>query len=195
MQYLGEIQKIKVSNLNAKIQRSCRRAALSLFLLICATPHVGAILQKQLPELWGLHVHDDAKVLSQQTIETLEAKLSRYEDSTTNQIAILIVNSLDGASLEDYSLRVAEKWKLGQKDRDNGVLLLIAVEDHKIRIETGYGLEGVLTDAICGRIIRNEMAPNFRKDDYDSGVSAGIAAMIAAIGGEYTGRGVQRKLV
>ena len=119
------------------------------------------VAQKPIPELWGLHVHDEAKILSQQTVDLLENQLKVYEDSTSNQIAILIITSLEGASLEEYSLRVAEKWKLGQKDKDNGVLLFIAVDDHKMRIETGYGLEGVLTDALCSRIIRNEMAPKF----------------------------------
>jgi uncharacterized protein len=160
-------------------------ASLPLVIVLSLVTHF-SVAQKPAPELWGLHVHDDAKVLTQQTIDLLENRLKAYEDSTSNQIAILIVTSLDGESLEEYSLRVAEKWKLGQKEKDNGALLLISVDDHKIRIETGYGLEGVLTDAICSRIIRNEMAPNFRKDDYDAGVKAGVNAMVSAIGGEYT---------
>lgn len=142
--------------------------------------------QKEVPELWGLHVHDEAKVLSHETADLLESQLIKYKDSTSNEIAILIVPSLDGEVLEQYSLRVAEKWKLGDKDKDNGVLLLIAVEDHKMRIEVGYGLEGVLTDALCNRIIRNEIAPAFRKDDYDGGVTAAIDAIKKGIGGEYT---------
>jgi uncharacterized protein len=145
-----------------------------------------AVAQKQIPELWGLHVHDEAKVLSQTTVDKLENLLITYEDSTSNQIAILIVPSLDGDVLENYSLRVAEKWKLGDEAKDNGVLLLIAVNDHEMRIETGYGLEGVLTDAVCSRIIRNEIAPKFRQNDFDGGVTAGINGIILAIGGEYT---------
>lgn len=142
--------------------------------------------QKPLPELWGLHVHDEAKVLTQQTVDQLENQLKVYEDSTSNQIAVLIIESLAGEPIEEFSLRVAEKWKLGQKEKDNGALLLISVDDHKMRIETGEGLEGVLTDALCSRIIRNELAPNFRRNDYDAGVTAGISAIIAAIGGEYS---------
>jgi uncharacterized protein len=145
-----------------------------------------AIAQKQIPELWGTHVHDEANILSQSTIDKLENLLIAYEDSTTNQIAILIIPSLDGDVLEEYSLRVAEKWKLGDETKDNGALLLIAVNDHKMRIETGYGLEGALTDAVCSRIIRNEIAPKFRQNDFDGGVAAGINAIISAIGGEYT---------
>jgi Beta-propeller domains of methanol dehydrogenase type len=141
--------------------------------------------QKTVPELWGQRVHDDAKVLRAETADALELKLKAHEDSTSNQIALLIIESLDGEVIEEYSLKVVEKWKLGTKSKDNGVLLLIAINDHKMRIEVGQGLEGVLTDALCNRIIRNEMAPNFRRDDYDAGVNAAVEAIIKAIAGEY----------
>ncbi|MBN8576116.1 MAG: TPM domain-containing protein [Cytophagales bacterium] len=146
----------------------------------------GALAQKPVPELWGVRVHDDARVLTHETVETLEAQLKAYEDSTSNQIAILTIASLEGEPIETYSLRVAENWKLGKKEKDNGVLLLIAVDDHEMRIEVGQGLEGALTDALCNRIIRNEMAPAFRRADFDSGVTAAINAITKAIGGEYT---------
>jgi uncharacterized protein len=142
--------------------------------------------QKPIPQLWGIRVHDDAKILSQQMVDKLENQLKAFEDSTSNQIAILTVSTLDGEPIENYSLRVAEEWKLGTKGKDNGVLLLIAVDDHKMRIETGYGLEGVLTDAVCSRIIRNELAPAFRQNQYDKGVSEGVRAIMLAIGGEYS---------
>ncbi len=99
--------------------------------------------QKAVPELWGLHVHDEAHILTQPAIDKLEQQLIAYQDSTSNEIAVLIIPSLEGDALEDYSMRVVEKWKLGKKKKDNGVLLLIVVDEHKIRIETGYGLEGV----------------------------------------------------
>jgi uncharacterized protein len=142
--------------------------------------------QLAIPELWGQRVHDEAHVLKQETVDRLERDLKLYEDSTSNQIAILIIKSLNGEILEEYSLKVAEKWKLGTKNNDNGALLLIAIEDRKMRIEVGHGLEGVLTDAQSNRIIRNEMAPNFRRGDYDAGVLAAISAMQSAIGGEYS---------
>jgi uncharacterized protein len=142
--------------------------------------------QKAVPELWGLHVHDEAHILTQPTIDKLEQQLTAFQDSTSNEIAILLVSSLEGDALEDYSMRVVEHWKLGKKDKDNGILLLIIVDEHKIRIETGYGLEGVLTDAKSSRIIRNELAPYFRQNQYDEGVIAGINAIVKAIGGEYT---------
>ena len=142
--------------------------------------------QKAIPELWGQRVHDEAHALKQTTIDQLEKELKVYEDSTSNQLAVLIIQSLDGDVIEEYSLKVVEKWQLGTKSKDNGMLLLIAIDDHKMRIEVGQGLQGVLTDALCSRIIRNEMAPNFRRDDYDTGLLAAITAIQKAIGGEYS---------
>ncbi len=168
------------------------RGVSSIQRIICAVAFgivcfsfLSAQAQKAIPQLWGTRVHDDAKILKAETVDNLEKELTVYEDSTSNQIAILIVSSLDGEPIENYSLRVAEAWKLGTKDKDNGVLLVIAVDDHKIRIEVGYGLEGVLTDAICSRIIRNEVAPAFRQNKYDEGVINATRAIISAIGGEY----------
>lgn len=155
-----------------------------LLFLFCLLPQV-IVAQRTIPELWSMRVHDEANILSASTVQQLEAKLKQHEDSTSNQIAILIIPSLDGEVLEEYSLKVAEKWQLGKKERDNGVLLLIAVNDRKMRIEVGYGLEGALPDITCNQIIRNEIAPEFRRNDYDAGVQAGINAIISAIGGEY----------
>ncbi|MBL7872983.1 MAG: TPM domain-containing protein [Cyclobacteriaceae bacterium] len=156
------------------------------FLLVAVLFSITTFAQKAVPELWNMRVHDEAHVLTQKTIDQLEKQLAHYEDSTSNQIAILIISTLDGDVLEEYSLRVAEAWRLGQKNKDNGVLLLIAVDDHKMRIEVGEGLEGVLTDALCNRIIRNEMAPAFRRADFDGGVTAAVNGITAAIGGEYS---------
>ncbi|WP_276368144.1 TPM domain-containing protein [Chryseolinea sp. H1M3-3] len=141
--------------------------------------------QPAIPDHGGYWVHDEADILSVQRTSRLERILQAERDSTSNQIAILIIPSLDGNALEEYSLRVAEAWKLGKSDKDNGVLLLISVNDRKMRIETGYGLEGALTDAIASRIIRNEIAPRFRNGDYEGGVEAGVMAIIQAIRGEY----------
>lgn len=141
--------------------------------------------QVKVPQLWGTRIHDEARILSPGFVNVLEQQLKKHEDSTSNQIAILIIPSLQGEPIEDFSLRVAETWKLGQAEKDNGVLLLIAFEDHKVRFEVGEGLEGVLPDAICNQIIRNEIAPHFRQNDYEGGVQAAVTAMIQAIGGEY----------
>lgn len=141
--------------------------------------------QLAIPELWGTRVHDEAKVLSQGFVTQLEQLLKAQEDSTSNQIAVLIVPSLENEAIEDYTLRVSEAWKLGQENKDNGVLLFIAVNDRKVRIEVGEGLEGPLPDAICNQIIRNELAPYFRQDNYEGGVLASVNAIIKAIAGEY----------
>lgn len=145
-----------------------------------------AFAQLEVPPLAGKRVHDLASVLSPQTIQNLEVQLKIHEDSTGNQIAILIHKILNGEAIEEYSLRVAEQWKLGKEKNDNGVLLLVAIEDRKMRIEVGQGLEGVLTDALCSQIIRNEMTPEFRREDYDAGVLLAIHAIVQAIAGEYT---------
>jgi uncharacterized protein len=145
------------------------------------------LAQREIPPLWGHHVHDDAHILSGPAIDELEMILTRHEDSTSNQIAIYIISSLEGEPIEQLSLRVAhDEWKLGQAKNDNGVLLLIAVDDRQMRIEVGQGLEGVLTDARCSQIIRNEIAPRFRGEHYDEGVIFAVNAIGASIIGEYT---------
>ncbi len=141
--------------------------------------------QPEIPDHGGVWVHDLANVLSASTKARMENILEAERDSTSNQISVLVIRSLEGASLEEYSLRVAEKWQPGQREKDNGVLLLISINDRQVRIEVGYGLEGVLTDAISSRIIRNEIAPRFRNGDYDGGVEAAVLAIINAIAGEY----------
>lgn len=155
-----------------------------LFFLFAVLPLV-VLAQKEIPELWGHRLHDDAGVLSPATVDLLERKLKVFEDSTSNQMAILIVNTLDGENIEQYGIRVADKWKLGTKDRDNGILLLFAINDRKARIEVGQGLEGPLPDILCNQIIRNEVAPNFRRNDYDAGVNSAVDAIAQAIKGEY----------
>lgn len=148
---------------------------------------VVAQAQRAIPEFWGHYVYDEAHVLSQPAVDRLEAMLKAHADSTTNQLAVLIIPSLEGEVLEEYALRVAhDTWKLGEATKDNGALLLIAIDDRKMRIEVGQGLEGTLTDAVTNRIIRNEIAPRFREQDYDGGVIAAVDAMIRAIGNEYT---------
>lgn len=141
--------------------------------------------QLKVPELWSGRVHDEAHILSEGFVAQLEQRLKAHEDSTSNQIAVLIIPSLEGEVIEEYTLRVAETWKLGTENKDNGVLLFIAVGDRKVRIEVGEGLEGALTDATSNQIIRNEIAPYFRQDNYEGGVSAAVDAIISAIKGEY----------
>ncbi|GIV57243.1 MAG: hypothetical protein KatS3mg042_0156 [Rhodothermaceae bacterium] len=160
-----------------------RCVALLLLFLLTAGPPVHA--QKPVPPLTG-RVVDAADILSPETERLLEDLLAAHEAETSNQVAVLTIPSLDGEPLEDYSLRVARTWALGRADADNGVLLLIAVKERKIRIEVGLGLEGVLPDAVAARIIRHEITPRFREGDFDGGVVAGVRAILGAIEGTYT---------
>jgi uncharacterized protein len=155
-----------------------------LFLLLVVIPCF-SYAQPPIPELWGTRIHDEAGILPAPFINQIELQLKQHEDSTSNQIALLVIETLDGYPIEQYTLAVAEKWLLGQKKNDNGILVFVAVKDHKIRIEVGSGLEGVLPDLLANQIIRNEMAPYFRKSDYEGGIQAGMNAIIKAIAGEY----------
>jgi uncharacterized protein len=138
------------------------------------------------PPLSG-RVVDLAHVLPRVTIESLTAQLAAHEAQSSNQIAVLTIPSLEGESLEEFSHRVATTWKLGQKGTDNGVLLLVAIGERKVRIEVGYGLEGVLTDIRSAQIIRSEIVPRFRAGDMPGGVTAGVNAILKTIEGTYRG--------
>lgn len=136
-----------------------------------------------MPRLSG-PVVDLAGLLDQGTRVKMEAALRRYRQASGNQLQTLIVPALEGVPIEEYSIRVVEKWKLGVEGKDNGVLLLIAVEDHKWRIEVGGGLEGELTDVQAFRIGRNELAPRFREGRHAEGVANTLQAIAHALGGE-----------
>ncbi|HMK37745.1 MAG TPA: TPM domain-containing protein [Bacteroidota bacterium] len=141
--------------------------------------------EADVPLLTG-RVTDNAGILSEETIRIVTGLLREHEDSTSNQVAVLTIASLEGEPLESYSMRVADAWKLGRKEKDNGVLLLVVRDDRKIRIEVGRGLEGNLPDITAGRIIRGVMVPRFRTGDYDGGVREGVGAILASLRGSYT---------
>ena len=163
---------------------SARNRLIRTLLLFALLPLLFAVVSAlEVPFLSG-RIVDNAHILSASTVAELESRLKAYEDSTTNQFAVLIISSLEGESLEEYSLRVAETWKLGKKDVSNGALLLIAKEDRKLRIEVGYGLEASLTDAMTSYIINREITPQFKSGNFDEGVRAGVNAMIAAADGK-----------
>jgi len=165
-------------------------AAALVVLLVVAVP----ALALEVPSAPQGRVSDYAGVLTADQRRDLEGKLARFEEETTNQVTVVIISTLGGDSLEDYSIRLAEKWRIGRKGKDNGVILLIVVQDRKIRIEVGYGLEGVLPDSLAGEIIRQEIASRFRQGQFYQGIQAGVDAIMAATKGEYrpaprTGRG------
>jgi len=132
-------------------------------------------------------VTDLAGVLTPEQVAGLEERLRQFEASDSTQVAVLVIPSLEGEALEDYSARVATAWRLGQKGRDNGALLFISMKERKVRIEVGYGLEPTLTDALSSRIIRNEIVSRFRGGDFSGGIDAGVTAIMQAVRGAYQG--------
>jgi uncharacterized protein len=136
----------------------------------------------EFPALSG-RVVDDAGVLDAATREALRAKLAAHEAKTTNQIVVATVKSLNGSSVEDYANRLFRRWQLGQRGKNNGVLLLHAPNERKIRIEVGYGLEGTLTDAISKYIIQNAITPRFKVNDFSGGMTRGVDDIIKVLDG------------
>jgi uncharacterized protein len=147
---------------------------LTLFLFV-STGAVAAALD--VPPLGG-RVNDLAGIFSSQKRQELEERLRNFERQTSHQIVVLTIPGLGGDSLEDFGIRVAEAWKIGQKGLANGVILLVSKKDRKVRIEVGRGLEGILPDLVASRIIREVIAPHFRQGNDAAGVEDGIEAVI-----------------
>lgn len=156
-----------------------------ILIVIMALLGVTTFAQKAVPQHDGHWVHDEAGVLSPQTVMQLEAMLKAERDSTSNQIAVLLVKNLDGGDIDEYANRVFNDWKLGDAKKDNGVLFLVAMEERQMRIEVGAGLEGVLTDVQSSRINRDQVAPHFREGQYEQGIIQGVFGIIQTIKGEY----------
>jgi uncharacterized protein len=136
------------------------------------------------------HFNDFASVVRPETATQLNRELAEFERETSNQIVVAIYPRIQSdSSVEDYTVRVAQQWGVGQKDRNNGAVLFVFQESRDVRIVTGYGLEGALPDALAKQIIENEIVPRFRAGDFDGGLRAGGRAMMAAARGEYRGTG------
>jgi uncharacterized protein len=155
--------------------------AFYLLVLCLSFGHTAAALE--VPLLKG-RVNDYAGMLPAARARDLEERLKRFEEQTGHQIALLTIPSLQGDDLEGFSIKVAENWKLGKKGFDNGVILLIVRDDRALRVEVGYGLEGVLPDAITSRIIREVIVPRFKANDYPGGIEAGLDAIMKVTRGE-----------
>jgi uncharacterized protein len=132
-------------------------------------------------------VTDQAGVLSASDAARIDGELAQYEQSSGHQFAVLIVPSLQGDSLEDFSIRTAEQWRLGDKKRDDGLLMVIAMQERVMRVEVGYGLEGAVPDVVASRVIRDVMAPKMRANDVAGAVSDGLHALMRAAQGESLG--------
>ncbi|MFZ0614510.1 MAG: TPM domain-containing protein, partial [Desulfobacterales bacterium] len=164
----------------------CVLAVLGL-LLLCAPS-----LALDVPPLKG-RVNDYAGLVSPATARLLEVTLKRFEEAESTQIVVLTVPTLAGDSLEDFSIRVAEQWRIGQKGVDNGAILVVAKAERKLRIEVGYGLEGRLTDAVAGRIIREVIVPEFRAGRFEQGIINGVNAIVQVVQGEFEGAQPRRE--
>ena len=156
-----------------------------LFILIfflCCLPFAAYGLD--IPRLQG-YVNDYAGMISPSAKSKIEEELRAFERSDSTQIVILTIPSLEGENIEEFGIRVAEAWKIGQQGKDNGVLFIVSKQERKIRIEVGRGLEGKLTDLMAGRIIDQVIKPRFKQADFDGGFITGVSALIDGTRGEY----------
>jgi uncharacterized protein len=155
----------------------------SVVALVIALLSPASAYAADVPYLTG-RVVDNAQILSPDARTRLAAVLKAHEEATSNQIVVLTVQTIQPEGVEEYAVDVFNNWKLGQKGHNNGVLVVVVPQDRKMRIEVGYGLEPVLTDAMASAIIRDVMTPAFKRADYDAGVQDGVAAIIARLEGK-----------
>jgi uncharacterized protein len=163
-----------------------------LVFLLCCVPVAAYGLN--VPRLQG-YINDYAGMISPSAKSKIEEGLKAFEQSDSTQVVVLTIPSLEGENIEEFSIKVAEAWKIGQQQKDNGILLMVSKQDRKIRIEVGRGLEGKLTDLMAGRIIDQVIKPRFKQGDFDGGFIMGTAALIDATRGEFKAeqRPIQRR--
>ena len=168
--------------------RAARPTAWATWLLLCLSLVLSLAARAQTvpprpnpPRL----VNDLAGLMQPQQVAALEQKLVAYNDSTSSQIAVVTVPSLDGNDLADYAQKLYESWGIGRKGKDNGILVLVAAQEHQARIQTGYGLEGAVPDALAKRIISNTLVPAFKQNAYYAGLDRATDQLISLARGEY----------
>jgi uncharacterized protein len=157
------------------------RSSFLLALLLLVALNASALDVPPPPTQWFT---DTANIVDSSSASALNEKLRNFEQSSGAQFIIYIFPSLEGESMEDFTIHCAEKWKVGNKKYDNGLILFVFVKERKVRIEVGYGLEGTVTDAISSRVIRDDIAPHFQKSDYAGGLNAAADDLIARIQGK-----------
>jgi len=166
---------------------------IALTVVLFAAPLINA---ERLPPSPAAYFNDYAGVVTASAGETLNARLQQFERDTSNQLVVAIFPRMESSSsIEDYTVRVAQSWKVGQQGKNNGAVLFVFVASHQLYIQVGYGLEGALPDATCKAIIDNEIKPRFRAGDYGGGLDAAVTAIIAATKGEYKGTGRTQETV
>ncbi len=165
-----------------------RQSLFIILILLC----LGSVLRaaEVMPPRPKEHFNDYANLVQPPVAAELNQQLEQFERDTSNQIVVAIYPKMQSdSSIEDYTVRVAQNWQVGQKVKKNGVVLFIFKADRTMCIQTGYGLEGALPDVLCKRIIEDEIKPHFKQNDYDGGLTAGVNAILAATKGEYKGTG------
>ena len=161
-----------------------------LFLIILALLTLDCLAREVMPPKPASYFNDYAGVVSTTTAQRLNQTLEDFEKSTSSQIVVAVFPRMQtDSALEDYTRRIAETWKVGQQGKNNGAVLFVFVQERRMRIEVGYGLEGALPDALGKRIVDDEIAPHFKRGDYDGGLTAGVTALLQAARGEYKGTG------
>jgi uncharacterized protein len=163
-----------------------RHVRIALLALLAALTVAAPASAQTLPALTG-RVVDDAGMLSEGTRALLTRELAELEAKTTRQLVVVTVKSLQGHSIEDYGVRLGRAWQIGQKDKNNGVLLIVAPNERKVRIEVGYGLEGELPDAVAKLIIEERVLPNFRQGNMVGGVVVGTESIVGVLSGDSAG--------
>jgi uncharacterized protein len=163
--------------------RWSREIGASLASIILILFFVATALALTFPALTG-RVVDDANILDPAQHAELTQKLADLEAKSTDQVVVVTLKSLQGTSIEDYGYQLGRHWQIGQKDKNNGVLLIVAPNERKVRIEVGYGLEGTLTDLVSNFIIQNSILPRFRANDYPGGINRGVDDIIQVLTGD-----------
>lgn len=170
---------------------NCRCAILGVLLaLILSSGGWRTWAAEVIPPAPSRYFNDYANVIPPATAQSLNRQLEDFERQSSSQIVVGVYPKMQSdSSIEDYTVRVAQSWRVGQKAKDNGAVLFVFIQDRKMYLQVGYGLEGAIPDAIAKRIIEDEIKPHFRSGDYAGGLSAGVAAIMAAARGEYQGTG------
>ena len=166
-----------------------RRLKVVVFLIVLLAGGLG-LRAEVMPPAPAHYFNDYSGAISPAVGQQLDQTLQEFERQHASQIVVAIFPKMQSeSSVEDYTVRIAQSWHVGQKDKDNGAVLFVFVQEHKLYIQVGYGLEGVLPDVICKRIIQNEIVPRLRGGDFNGGIQAGVTALLAAAKGEYKGTG------
>ena len=159
-------------------------ALLALWLIFSCTLQAA---EPRFPKLTG-NVVDNANLLSSAVQQRISSQLTAHENATGNQVGVVTLPNLQGYDIATYGYQLGRHWGIGQKDKNNGALLIVAKQERRMRIEVGYGLEGKLTDAISANIIQTIIRPAFKRGQFDQGIEAGATAIIQALGGQYSMR-------